>query len=180
MTETLQNYFEEYKEKVNQFIAEDSSKIFGNYSKRHTRFITERFVSIAEKNVILLAGSLTPVIYDAPVQTAFRQCAEHLHHNGYGGMRILTFDNQPAPEWLTTLADQFPDEVKFRTCLCKVKAYHFLIVDDKRYRLEEPHETLGGKTDEEIVNIKAEVCCNGPVKSAKLTIYFDRLWNLVG
>ena len=178
MEEYLRRSFEEYKNNVNRLIDEDSHKIFGNYSQRHAGFITQRFVSLAQNDVKLLAGSLIEDIYNRSVQQAFADAVERLMPlNRKGAIRILTLDNLEPPDWICELLRKSNETIQFKTYKARVNGYHFLIVDGKRYRLEEPHEPLSGQKPQ--YNVKAEVCCNGPQKSEILSHFFDKLWSVV-
>ena len=51
---------------------------------------------------------------------------------------------------------------------------HFMVVDGKRYRLEESHADSGMPE-----TVKAEVCCNGPGKARQLLEFFEKAWTLL-
>jgi hypothetical protein len=50
---------------------------------------------------------------------------------------------------------------------------HFLLVDGKRYRIEDPHDKIIGK----IEDTKAKVCCNSPDIVKEKLAFFNAVWN---
>ena len=96
--------------------------------------------------------------------------------------RIITIDGVQNPKFVEfakkTNEDHRCPIVKIIEAKYKgnKKLKHYLVVDHKRYRLEEYHTPFGNKPPD---ILKAEVCCNDPVKSSIMENSFDRTWRML-
>lgn len=170
----------EYTQTVEKYLAEDSSAVFGNFSSAHAGYIISRFLETAKHSVEILSGSFADTFYDGlSIDRLLVETAIRVRRNG-GQVRIITSDGITS-ERLRRLS-QAANEIESNALQYASAEYrgsaplkHFLVVDAKRYRLEEAHE----KTTETPMCVKAEVCCNGRTKARELLEYFNRIWQVV-
>ncbi|MBO7688646.1 MAG: hypothetical protein J6V72_19870 [Kiritimatiellae bacterium] len=164
----------EYQAKLSKLMFEDSPAIFANYSIEHARCIIRTFFESAKNSVSVLAGDFGNDFYKQP---DIRYALKRAVANG-ALVRIISL-NGNADSMNTVI--QFRDElnkmrcgaveVKFGVVRPGARVKHYMIVDDKRYRLEEVHSAEKGSP------VHAEVCCNGPGKAAELNLSFNNVWS---
>ena len=172
---------QKYRDMVDAKLAANSSEIFGNFSTEHAGYIIAQFISKAEKSIEILSGEFADSFYDGIyVRPLLEQAAERIGKNG-GKIRIITIDGYRSGH-LTAMADEInkscgEEVIVYLPASCKnpERMNHYMVVDNMRYRLEEPHEMpKDGKAPE---CVKAEICCNGPQKAAQLLQRFNSAWS---
>lgn len=174
---------QKYRDMVDKRLAENSSEIFGNFSREHAGYIIAQFISRAQKSIEIFSGNFADSFYDdIAAGLLLEQAAERIQKNG-GKIRIITI-NGVRSDTLTRLSERINQRlpapvVEYRPARCDnpENVNHFMVVDSIRYRQEEPHPVPTGAEAPEYV--KAEVCCNGPQKAARLLQDFNSAWNML-
>ena len=169
---------EAYQARLDRLILEESPAVFANYSRAHARCIIKTFLSGAKEHVDILAGDFGNDFYrQESVKSAITQAVK----NG-ARIRVVSLGTSAGSKsQVKDLAESIRDECQtaeskgqFLYKFAKVRegsrVKHYMIVDGKRYRLEDYH-------DEGSNQVHAEVCCNGPEKAAFLTRTFDSVWD---
>ena len=170
----------QYDEMVKEFIRKDSTIVFGNLSVEHAKFIIESFIESAENSIEILSGACFSAFYAKnDFYKKLEVAAKKI--NIPGKIRIITIGDknyQDIKQNLSRINDNVKkDVISYFPCVYKPeyenksKTSHFIVVDGKRYREEEPHCTAGMP---ELV--KASVCCNGKEKAGVLAGTFDIIW----
>lgn len=169
---------EEYQAKLDKLMAEDSTAIFANYSRDHARCIIRTFLSDAKKTADILAGDFGNDFYqhtdiEAAVLRAVANGAQLRVISLGTSEKSKTFVRGLA-EVARDIATRSPQTGDFQYAFARVlpgkKVKHYMVIDGKRYRLEESH-------DEGSHIVHAEVCCNGKGKAATLTRTFESVWD---
>ncbi len=183
----------EYNQQVDKRLAEDSPEVFGNFSYENAKYIIPRFIESANESVTIFAGSIPDEFYTptkaldcSPLFGAIEKAAANIVKNNptrsEPSIRIITIDGVQNPTFVRfaqkTNEDHKQPVVKIFQAKYKgnKKVKHYLVVDHKRYRLEEYHAPFGNKPPE---ILKAEVCCNDPVKSAIMENSFNQIWSML-
>ncbi|PWM72659.1 MAG: hypothetical protein DBX90_14795 [Lentisphaerae bacterium] len=174
---------QKYRDMVDKRLAENSSEIFGNFSREHAGYIIAQFISKAQNSIEIFSGNFADSFYDGiSVAPLLEQAAERIQKNG-GKIRIITI-NGVRSESLTQLSERINQKltapiVEYRPAKCNnpENVNHYMVVDSMRYRQEEPHPVPTGCEAPEYV--KAEVCCNGPQKAARLIQDFNSAWSML-
>ena len=167
----------EYSEMLDRYLAEDSTEIFGNFSAGHAAEIITKFLNAAEYSVEFLSGNFAESFYDnIVIKDLLKQTAIKLKKTS-GKIRIITTDgvSKTLRKIIEELKKEFCiDNIEYRACIYSgnEKLKHFMVVDSKRYRLEEAHDNFADSP----TCVKAEVCCNGRVKAGELLSFFDMAW----
>ncbi len=152
---------EKYRKEIRGYLADDSEAIFGNYTKEHAACVTELFIESAQKNIDILSGCFPKDFY---VSKGLNTLLQKAKDRGVK-IRVITL----CEEDCTGL-----DGIEHRSaCASAEPISHFMIVDNKRYRLEVPH-------NDDPQYVKAEVCCNGVKKANALLKCFDDAWDFLG
>lgn len=168
---------EEYQAQLNRLILEDSPAIFANHSRRHARCIIRTFLSGAQKSANILAGDFGNDFYQYPdIREAILKAVDNGCH-----VRVISLETKEQSKAYIeklekAIKDAYPKArfgVKFAKVRPGARVKHYMVIDDKRYRLEDYH-------DEGSNTVRAEVCCNGKVKAATMTRFFDSIWNRLG
>lgn len=175
---------QKYQDMVDKRLAENSSEVFGNFSREHAGYIIAQFIANAQNSIEILSGNFADSFYTGiSITPLLEQAATRIHKND-GKIRIITV-NGTRSKSLTKLADRINQklnaaviEYKPAKCTNPENVNHYMVVDSMRYRLEEPHTVPVG--DEMPEYVKAEVCCNGVQKAAKLIHEFDNAWEILG
>ena len=182
-----------YNRRVDQRLAEDSPEVFGNFSYENAKYIIPRFIESANESVTIFAGSIPDEFYTptkaldcSPLFGAIGKAASNIAANNpqkaASSIRIITIDGVQNPEFVQfarkTNTEHGRPIIKIIEAKYKgnKKLNHYLVVDHKRYRLEDSHAPFGDKPPE---ILKAEVCCNDPVKSAIMENSFDQIWSML-
>lgn len=173
--------FQNYEQMVNHYLDTDSSEVFGNMSPEHAQFIISKFIRSAKRSIAILSGCFCHDFYSGNnISEVIREKAKELPE---GSIRIITADGEICDdifklkesvnaEYGKNIIEYRPGKFNGSTPL-----KHFLVVDGKRYRLEESHPVIKeGKAPE---FVKAEVCCNGEIKSSVLLDVFNKIWGLL-
>ena len=179
-----------YNRRVDQRLAEDSPEVFGNFSYENAQYIISRFVETAAESVTIFAGSIPADFYRttrgsdgcaffSAIGTAAQNIVEKGQKTAADAIRIITIDGNENQE-LVQFAKKTNESLGTPVIHIiqaryqgKEKLKHYLVVDHKRYRLEEYHEPF---RDGPPSILKAEVCCNNPVKSIIMESSFNRIW----
>ncbi len=157
----------DYRKGVESYLKGDSTVIFGNYTKEHAACVVELFVKSAQKTIDLLSGCY-PFSFYGDITGLLENAA-----NRDVKVRIITLcpnDNQVLAE-----LSRKNNNIEYRPGRLKkdVSVSHFMVVDEKRYRLEEPHKDGDPET------VKAEICCNGTGKAFELETLFNAAWGIL-
>ncbi|MCQ2394239.1 MAG: hypothetical protein MJ249_08120 [Kiritimatiellae bacterium] len=168
-----------YKEKLYGLLYSNSSAIFANYSQRHARCIIQAFLDAANDSVEFVSGDFGAGVF----------CEKEIHdaitHAVWRGvkMRVISFGaSDGSAARIKALSDEIDAREKkpggeFRCVRAKLAEgasfQHFMVVDGRRYRLEEAHAEPVPNT------VHAEVCCNGPAKAAFLRSVFNSIWGRI-
>ncbi len=143
-------------------------------------FVLKELIESAGSTVCLLTGELPHVVFDelAPL---LRNRARDLY------TRILVWDERPAGgtaqlcKSVAALSQDFPDRFALRFSGSREygdRVPHFTVVDDRGYRLEDPHPyKFAGATNEADLTVQAEACFNDPKTAGRLLQLFDQLWS---
>ena len=182
-----------YNRRVDQRLAEDSTEVFGNYSYENAKYIIPRFIESANESVSIFAGSIPDEFYTptkepgssllfGAIGKAAANIAANNPQRAASSIRIITIDGVQNPEFVQ-FARKTNDEygcpiIKIIEAKYKgnKKLNHYLVVDHKRYRLEDTHAPFGNVPPD---ILKAEVCCNNPVKSAIMENTFNQVWTML-
>lgn len=164
----------EYQAKLSRLMLEDSSAIFANYSRAHARCIIRTFFESARNSVSVLAGDFGNDFYQLPdIRNALRRAVA----NGAQVRVISLGTSECSMNAVTAIRDELNNmragavEVRFGVVRPGAQVKHYMVIDDKRYRLEDVH------SDSVDAPVHAEVCCNGPGKAAALNVSFNNVWN---
>jgi len=168
---------EEYQAQLNRLILEDSPAIFANHSRRHARCIIRTFLSGAQKSANILAGDFGNDFYQYPdIREAILKAVDNGCH-----VRVISLGTQEQSKaYIEDLEKEANNGhrngffvVKFARVRPGARVKHYMVIDGKRYRLEDYH-------DEGSSTVRAEVCCNGKVKADTMTRSFDSIWDRLG
>ena len=164
----------EYQARLSKLMLDDSPAIFANYSRAHARCIIRTFFESATGTVSVLAGDFGNDFYQLPdIRAALTKAVEK-------GARIRVISLCASEESINTVR-QFQAElngrrkgaieVRFGIVKEGAQVKHYMVIDDKRYRLEDVH------SDSSDAPVHAEVCCNGPAKASALSLSFNNVWS---
>ena len=169
-----------YQEMVTDNLKKDSPDEFGNFTKTHANFIIKSFIESAQEHIEIFSGSFNDAFYDGlEMFNLLERAAKRIDKPE--AIRIITLEQKS--EKLMAFVDQVNKKlgklvIVYISTIYKGinKLQHFLLVDGKRYRIEESHEPLGDTMPEKT---KAVVCCNRPETVSKWLTYFDGFWDLL-
>lgn len=191
-----------YNQMVDERLATDSPEVFRNFTQENAKHIVPAFIRSARQSITILGGSMPDEFYsDSTCDTSGREIsrdgsktspnvfvslfeaaerlAETLRDDGKIPIRIITL-NSKDNEKIDAFVERTNHSVGKQVIKIIHARYtghrginHYLVVDHKRYRLEEPHQPFGDNPPD---ILKAEVCCNGPIKAQKLEASFDSIW----
>ena len=170
----------EYQARLTKLMLENSPAIFANYSRAHARCIIRTFFENATSSISVLSGdfgnnfyrlydikqALLKAIASGVKIRVISLCAEK---NSLAAIDSLQEEIKSLKESDQSIKGGL--EVKFATVKTGAQVKHYMVVDDKRYRLEDVH------TDNMESPVHAEVCCNGPSKASALNLAFNSVWN---
>ena len=173
-----------YREMVDRNLANNSSEVFCNFSRAHAEYIISQFIARANNSIEILTGNFDDDLYNnISVETLLGDAAARIAKNG-GKIRIITLAGKRSVA-LDEMVERINGNLALPegdsqkivqycagTCAEPEKVNHYIIVDKMRYRLEEPH-----KQEPECVH--AEICCNGPQRSAQLLAGFNKAWRIL-
>ncbi len=182
-----------YNRKVDQRLAEDSTEVFGNYSYENAKYIIPRFIESANESVTIFAGSIPDEFYTptkepdrsllfGAIGKAAANIAANNPQKAASSIRIITIDGVQNPEFVQfarkTNTEHGCPIIKIIEAKYKgnKQLKHYLVVDHKRYRLEDSHAPFGNRPPD---ILKAEVCCNDPDKSAIMENSFNQVWTML-
>lgn len=176
---------DEYRAFVKGFIEDDSPIIFSNYSMHHARCITDEFIKTARKSITLFTGAVLDGFYN---QKFRERLVKKLKENPELQVKILIISKhdrnlRESSERLDLFKEDLrkeglQDRFDYRMLRMEspaINVNHFLVVDNKSYRLEEPHEDLESVVPDVV---HADVCYNGEKRAGQLTGLFNNLWEI--
>lgn len=126
----MNNIDKEYFQKVDEFIVKDSRTVFGNYNQNQINYIILRLILSAKESIKIISRSFDPFLKEN-ILNELKETSKRLKDN----VRILIFNDN---ERLIELKDS---GIKYKIGKLKNEndlMSNFLIIDDKRYRLECP------------------------------------------
>ena len=173
---------QKYRDMVAERLKNNSSDIFGNFTTEHAGYIIEQFIGSAQESIEILQGSFADCFYtEITVKPLLEAAAKRIDKED--GIRIITVNGKRF-EALEQVVDEVNQKVGKQViryipaqCNNPDKVNHYMIVDDIRYRLEDPHEVVSDGESPKCV--KAEVCCNGPQKATQLLADFNEIWDML-
>jgi hypothetical protein len=179
MKDPISSYSNAYEEMVTSLLKANSPVVFGNIDAEHAKFIIRSFIDSAKESIEILSGSFCSEFYfDTGLLNYFENSAKKI--NGENRIRIITMNNVDDKN-INDKINQINKDVGKKVISyisCQYDGVepikHFMVVDGKRYREEEPHENFGNNIPDKV---KASVCCNDPEKSLRLTTLFNVLWS---
>lgn len=170
-----------YDGMVKDLIKTNSPLVFENVSTEHAKFIIRSFVNSAKQSIELLSGSFCNQFYTGmDFYNYIEKAAQRI--NSSQKIRIITMkdaDYQNITKKFKVINENIGcDVISYIPCkhVGKELIKHFMVVDDKRYREEEPHQGFGEEIPEKV---KASVCCNGVKKARELISGFNALWDML-
>ena len=164
----------EYQAELTKLMLADSPAIFANYSRAHARCIIRTFFDSARSSVSVLAGDFGNDFYRLPdVRDALRRAVANGAHVRVISLCVEEHSKNAVIEFRDELngLNKGTIEVRFGVVRPGAQVKHYMVIDDKRYRLEDVH--LDGAD----APVHAEVCCNGPGKAAALNVSFNNVWS---
>lgn len=157
----------EYRNAVESYLKEDSTVIFGNYTKEHAACVVELFAKSARNTIDLLSGCYPSAFY-GDITELLRQAA-----NREVKVRIITLCDEKNSGLEELSRSNSNIEYRPGRLVGSDPVSHFMVVDGKRYRLETPHKEGDPPT------VKAEICCNGVKKASELEYIFNSAWGIL-
>ena len=171
----------DYRAMVTSNIKTDSSEVFGNLTTGHATFIIQSFIESAKESISILSGSFNDAFYDGDtLLKALKEAAKRI--NIQNAIRIITVEKES--KRLLDFIQQANKEIGKPVISYISTKYtgteplnHFLLVDGKRYRIEEPHGEFDSSKKPDIV--KASVCCNDTKSVKPWQDFFDSIWGIL-
>ena len=187
MAQLIEKFNEEYRQMVARYIRDNDPTVFHNETIANAKDITIQFLNAAQNSVEIMTGAMAEVFYnDERIKEAFVNAARRLPQNA---IRIFTV-NSPGDEVLRiqkSIEEINESAGKARgnaSIVYRPARYdgnpetlrHFMLVDDKRYRWEFPHERFIGK----LKDVSATVCCFDRVTVKERKDFFNSVWKVIG
>ena len=161
--------FENYKDSAIWYLKHDSKTMFKTYTKEQSIFIIELFFKYAISDIIILSGIFPEYLYMNNETGLLKEVINRFKFIS-GKIRIITLNN--INKNLEDLAKSTNGILEYRKAYIeneKIEIPHFMVVDGKRYRLEDIHEMNPQ-------NLVSQICCNDIIIAKQLTEYFNSLW----
>lgn len=162
--------FEKYKDELNNAIAKDENKLFGNFSKEGFKAIYDLLISNADKEIYIFCKNYS-VIFDEESFTFLKYVAEKFERTK-GIIILCTYDGKKDDKFLNlekkvSSFKYYPFELIDKNKITN----NFIVVDSKRYWLE---DTV---YDRNSLNDHFKACCNfnDVLKSIKLLGFVNEL-----
>lgn len=168
----------EYQRELYEMLYSDSDAIFSNYSQAHAQIIIRAFLDAADNTIIFLSGDFgsgiykTGEVHDSVINAVKRGVNVRVISLGQNDGSEECLRNLQAslnPECDNSIRGRF--DYRMGAVRPGSQVQHFMVVDGKRYRLEEEHVMPVPDS------VHAEVCCNGKAKAAMLSNVFNTVWN---
>lgn len=168
----------EYQKKLNYLLYSDSEAVFANYSQNHARCIFRTFIDAALDSIIFLSGDFGQGVFQ---EESIKNALVAAVKRGVKIRVISLSGNEVSLKNLKLLegsVNSIPNEkncggyfrYRIGTVRGGARVQHFMVVDGKRYRLEEYHEAPVPD------NIHAEVCCNNKMSANAMSAMFNIVW----
>lgn len=174
----MNNYTEQFE---NRLMAE-STEVFGNFSSENANYIILRLIESAKESVSVFIDRIPDDanrFYEA-IRVAAANIVRHNPQGAVESIRIITVDGKPHLE-LAAVANELNSHLPCKVISVIESKYNkdkplntYVVVDHKRYRLEDSHKPFKGELPD---ILKAEVSCNNPTKAVIMESSFNRLWN---
>ena len=172
----------DYTQQVEGRLMTDSTEVFGNFSPENANYIIPRFIESAKELVSVfidrIPGDAT-MFYEA-VKAAAANIMRHNPQRAVESIRIITVDGKKHPALIQT-AEEANAQLRCKVVRVVETRYNkdkplntYVVVDHKRYRLEDSHKPFKGEPPD---ILKSEVSCNNPTKAVIMESSFNRLWN---
>ena len=176
---------DEYEKIVRELSRKNSSTYFSNYSTEHAEVIIKELFKRAQNNIEIVSGNPKFLLSDKPLKNALSEAATRISQtdNPEGKIKIVSIS--PLDNDTIMSNDASFKEINDR-CGKEIIKYiaaepvnkksalpHYILVDNKMLRLEEPHEQTN------IVDsapIKAKACFNDPTFTKGMSMSFDKLF----
>ena len=161
--------FENYKDSAIWYLKHDSNTMFKTYTKEQSIFIIELFFKYSISDIIILSGIFPEYLYMNNDASLLKDVISRFRLIS-GKIRVITLNgNNNNLENLAKSTDGILEYRKAYIENINIKIPHFMVVDGKRYRLEDIHEMNPE-------NLVSQICCNDIMTAKQLTDYFNSLW----
>lgn len=178
----MSNKRNNYMNQVEDRLLKDSAEVFGNFSSENAKYIIPRFIESATESVSVFIQYVpgdTAKFLEA-VKTAGANIVRHNPQKAVETIRIIIVDGKHHPE-LIEAANELNSQLPCKVISVIESKYNkntpfntYVVVDHKRYRLEDSHKPFKGEPPD---ILKSEVSCNNPTKAVIMESSFNRLWN---
>ena len=171
----------DYTQQVEDRLMTDSTEVFGNFSPENANYIIPRFIESAKESVSVFIDRIPGDAgrFCEAIRTAAANIVQHNPKKAVDAVRIITVDGKKHPE-LVQAAEETNTQLRCKVVGIVETRYNkdkplntYVVVDLKRYRLEDSHKPFVGDPPE---ILKAEVSCNNSNKAFILESSFNRLW----
>lgn len=166
---------EEYIEIVDKAIKGDLNLDIPNSTFDHALLLTERLLAVAKKEVNIFSGSLYEALYGVKIKGLLQEVINR-------GIEIKIIVWHKVKEEQVADLKSLSDKLQIKLAnlpLDEPKAYqntkHFLVVDGKSYRLEEPHRPQAETAED--FQVKGIANFNNPQLAKVLNDIFNNLWS---
>ncbi len=164
-----------YKAMVEEIITNGDSTVISNINYAHAVYLTVKQYDRAEKKAEIITGSFAEETGDTSIRDAFCSMVKRIASNN-GKVRVITTAYKAIPNWLETLHEKYQEALDIVFAQLKDPnnpVEHWITLDDKMYRREEPHKGF------ECQDVHASVCFNDPVKAKEQSGSFDKIWGIL-
>jgi hypothetical protein len=165
---------DKYRQIVEEAIRGNLDVDIPNSTFEHARFLTEKLLGRASREVRILSGSLNEALYGGPIKDILLRLAQR-------GVCIKIIIWHEVTAGAKKLINNLGDNIKFKCAHLpeEAKYYsqtnHFLVVDAQAFRFENPHgpqeEAAGSFAVTGIANF------NNSVRAHHLEGVFDSIWS---
>lgn len=174
----------DYTQQVEDRLMTDSTEVFGNFSSENANYIILKLIESAHESVSVFIDRIpgdASRFYEA-IRTAAANIVRHNPQGAVESIRIITVDGKKHPELIQT-AEETNTRLRCKVVGVIETRYNkdkplntYVVVDLKRYRLEDSHKPFKGEPPD---ILKSEVSCNNSTKAVIMESSFNRLWNVL-
>lgn len=165
---------QEYVEIVERAAKEELDLDIPNSTLDHATFLTRLLLNKASKTVRILTGSLSEALYDDRIKEIFTSMLKR----GVDVKLIIWHKTEPNT-FLDSIGSDLQSKIKVKRAELEYEdanyVKHFLVVDNRSYRLEEKH----GPQENQLANftVKGIVNFNNTKVAETLLSVFDDVWS---
>lgn len=164
----------EYKAAVEEIIASGDSTVISNINYAHAVYLTVKQFDKANKAAKIITGKMAETTGDLAIKEAFCKMVRRIAGNN-GKVQLITTGYSSRPSWLKDLQKEVGPSLSiiFTKVNPGMPVSHGFVLDEKMYRLEEPHD------DEDCQDVHASVCFNDGSVAKGMSEAFDGIWNIL-